>query len=164
MLVKYISFAFLATFVNTGVFHLTDYLLQGVLNSDSFSLFSFHGDDIRFWVSYGLGLFVGFVFKYFLDKKFVFADKTESQEKEVKKVLLYALMSVFTTFILTLIVGGFKAYISRERAKDAGLVIGLLIGYTIKFFLDRKFVFNQKLIQENPVNLSVKKDEIKARY
>lgn len=144
MIVKYISFAFLAFLVNTGVFHTADLLLQGIINSDNFSILIFKGDDIRFWLAYGMGLFAGFVLKYFLDKKFVFSDQRETRKKEVKKVLLYALMSIITTIILTLVVAGFKAYVSRERAKDIGLIIGLLIGYTTKFFLDKKFVFTQK--------------------
>ncbi len=142
MLLKYIIFAFLAFLINTGVFHAADYLLQGVVNSKNINILMLKGDDIRFWVAYGLGLFAGFVLKYLMDKKYVFSDITESKEKEMKKVLIYAMMSIFTTIILTLIVAGFKVWVSRERAKDVGLVIGLLIGYTTKFFLDRKYVFN----------------------
>lgn len=91
-----------------------------------------------------IGTVAGLVVKYVLDKKFIFFHVVENRKDDAKKFALYSLMGVFTTFIFwgTEIV--FDALSQNQNAKYLGAVIGLSIGYIIKYFLDKKFVFIYK--------------------
>jgi len=53
-------------------------------------------------------------------------------------ILLYTIFAVFTTLIFWTTQLLFRLYIGFEYI---GMIIGLTIGYTIKFLLDRKYVF-----------------------
>ena len=55
--------------------------------------------------------------------------------------MLYSCMGVFTTVIFWGTETGFNAVFESSNAKYIGAVIGLTIGYIMKYFLDRKFVF-----------------------
>jgi len=48
-----------------------------------------------------------------------------------------------TTFIFWGTEIGFDAFFENENAKYFGAVIGLSIGYIIKYFLDKKYVFKR---------------------
>jgi putative flippase GtrA len=87
------------------------------------------------------GTVAGFALKYGLDKVWIFADPVESHARELRKVGLYGLFSVVTTCIFW----GFEAlawFIWRtEVAKYAGAILGLCVGYVVKYGLDRRFTF-----------------------
>jgi len=53
-------------------------------------------------------------------------------------------MSVFTTIIFWGTEIGFDVIFDNDNAKYLGAVIGLSIGYIVKYFLDKKFVFINK--------------------
>lgn len=50
-------------------------------------------------------------------------------------------MGVFTTFIFWGVEISFDYFFKNNNAKYLGAVIGLSIGYLIKYFLDKNFVF-----------------------
>jgi len=91
-----------------------------------------------------IGTLAGLVVKYILDKKFIFYHKVENKKDDAKKFALYSLMGVFTTIIFWGTEIAFDALSSNEDAKYLGAIIGLSIGYIIKYFLDKKFVFIDK--------------------
>jgi len=91
-----------------------------------------------------VGTLAGLVVKYVLDKKFIFYHEVESKKDDAKKFALYSLMGVFTTIIFWGTEITFDALSNNENAKYLGAVIGLSIGYVIKYFLDKKFVFIDK--------------------
>lgn len=85
-----------------------------------------------------------FIFKYLVDKIFIFKDKTKYLSLiHFKQVILYGLFAVFTTLIFWFSELGFKYFFNFKNSHLIGAVIGLTIGYTIKFFLDKRFVFMQ---------------------
>jgi putative flippase GtrA len=88
-----------------------------------------------------IGTLAGLILKYILDKKYIFFYATETKKEDGKKFLLYSLMGVFTTFIFWGVEIGFDYIFENEYAKYIGAIIGLSIGYVIKYFLDKKFVF-----------------------
>ena len=134
MLIRYIIFAFISSFVNFLAQKATLWGISSFLENDKMELL----------IAQICGLGSGFVLKYFLDRAFVFNDKEiGSKAEETKKVSLYALMSVFTTFIFMGVQWCVFFMAGKERASDVGLVIGLLIGYTVKYFLDKRFVFKK---------------------
>ncbi len=85
----------------------------------------------------------GFVFKYFCDKLVVFKDTTATiSTKHFKMVLLYGIFAILTTIIFWSFSAAFKLLFTFNGSAYLGSIIGLTIGYTIKFYLDSKFVFN----------------------
>jgi len=53
-------------------------------------------------------------------------------------------MGVFTTVIFWGFEIGFNYIFTNPQAKYVGAIVGLSIGYIIKYFLDKKFVFTEK--------------------
>jgi putative flippase GtrA len=90
------------------------------------------------------GTAVGFAMKYVLDKRWVFADGYRSKADEVRKVSLYGLFSIFTTLLFWSVELGAYAIWRTDVAKYSGAVVGLGLGYALKFLLDRSFVFRER--------------------
>jgi putative flippase GtrA len=88
-----------------------------------------------------LGTLAGLVVKYVLDKKFIFYHKVKGKKDDAKKFALYSLMGVFTTIIFWGTEITFDMVSQDPNAKYLGAVVGLSIGYAIKYALDKKFVF-----------------------
>lgn len=88
-----------------------------------------------------LGTVVGLVIKYVLDKRWIFADHSSGLAAHGRSFSLYALMGVATTAIFwgseTI---GWLVWKS-QLAREAGAIVGLAIGYLVKYRLDRRFVF-----------------------
>ena len=96
------------------------------------------------YVAMFVGTLAGLVVKYVLDKKFIFYHIVEDKKDDVKKFVLYSLMGVFTTIIFWGTEIAFDTIFQGINAKYIGAVIGLSVGYTIKYFLDKKYVFIHK--------------------
>jgi putative flippase GtrA len=90
------------------------------------------------------GTGVGFAMKYVLDKKWVFDDGYRSKSDEFRKISLYGLFSVFTTLIFWSAELAAYAIWRTDFAKYSGAVLGLGVGYLLKFLLDRTFVFRER--------------------
>ncbi len=90
------------------------------------------------------GTAAGFVVKYVLDKKWVFSDQYTTHGEELRKVSLYGVFSSFTTLIFWAFEVTFWAVWGTDFAKYAGAVLGLAIGYAVKYRLDRTFVFRER--------------------
>jgi len=127
--IKYTIFAVISTLFNL----LFQYF--------SFGLYEGFGS---LYVAMFIGTLVGLVVKYVLDKKFIFYHKVKDKKDDGKKFALYSLMGVFTTIIFWGTEISFDTLSQDPNAKYLGAVIGLSIGYVIKYFLDRKFVFIYK--------------------
>ncbi len=85
---------------------------------------------------------IAFIFKYLVDKIFIFKDKTKYLSIiHFRQIFLYGFFAVFTTIIFWFTELSFKYLFSFKNSHLIGAVIGLAIGYTIKFLLDKKFVF-----------------------
>ena len=93
-----------------------------------------------------IGTLSGLVVKYVLDKKLIFYHVVENKKDDAKKFALYSLMGVFTTIIFWGTEIAFDALSQNPNSKYLGAIIGLSIGYIIKYFLDKKFVFIHKEI------------------
>lgn len=89
------------------------------------------------------GTIVGFTVKYLLDKHYIFFDRTTTRDAEIGKILRYGIFSVFTTLVFWAFEFAFFHVWGTTLAKYLGAVIGLTIGYVIKYFLDRRYTFTQ---------------------
>ena len=123
---KYILFAIISTTLNLVsqyIFHL--------LYSHQYALF------------FGMiiGTVTGLVTKYILDRDYVFEQEKQSKTQELKQLGLYGFFGLFTTCLFWLTEYGFDLMFESDNAKYFGAILGLSIGYTIKYFLDKKYVF-----------------------
>jgi len=123
---RYVLFAIISTVVNLFFQYLSLALYSGFLS---------------LYVAMFLGTLSGLILKYILDKKYIFFHTPESKKDDGKKFFLYSLMGVFTTFIFWGFEILFDAFLAFENAKYLGAVVGLSIGYIVKYQLDKKFVF-----------------------
>ena len=125
--VKYIFFALIATAVNL----LTQWLC----------FLPFGKMD---WVLYGAmaaGTLTGLVTKYGLDKRWIFYYSSTGRRDDVARFGMYSLMGVFTTGIFWGTEIGFFYVFEFAGAHYVGGALGLAVGYTVKYLLDRKYVF-----------------------
>ena len=129
--VKYVAFAVVATLLNL-LFQFISFLVY-----DGFA---------SLYVAMAAGTAAGLLSKYILDKKFIFYHKPTSKKNDATKFFFYSLTGVFTTFIFWGTEIAFDSMFDAEAAKYIGAVVGLAIGYTFKFFLDKTFVFRGQSI------------------
>jgi len=126
--IKYIVFAIIATLLNLAFQYL------------SFSIYSGPAD---LYVAMFAGTLAGLVSKYVLDKQYIFYHKPQSRTHDAKCFALYTSTGIGTTLIFWVTEIGFDHFIASDNAKYYGAVTGLAIGYTLKFFLDKHFVFRE---------------------
>ncbi len=124
---KYFIFAVLATLTNLFIQYLFTMLYEGPL---------------ELWIGMGLGTIAGLLLKYVLDKFFVFQKEILSVKQESKFFFIYAYLGIYTTLFYMLVEWAFYTMFPFEEAKYIGGAIGLAGGYLIKYFLDKRFVFN----------------------
>ena len=123
---KYILFAVVATLVNLG----TQYAFH-LVYSQQFALI----------IGMMLGTATGLVTKYVLDRDHIFEQKKQSNAQEVKQFGLYSFFGLFTTSLFWLTEYAFDVVSESPNAKYLGAVVGLSVGYTLKYFLDKRYVF-----------------------
>lgn len=124
--VKYMVFAVIATVVNIASQDL------------SFRIYS--GDNgVLFSVIVGTA--VGLIVKYILDKKYIFFFQVKNVSHDTQVFFLYTIMGLFTTVIFWGFEFFFDYVFMVKEMRYLGGVIGLLIGYYIKYQLDKRFVF-----------------------
>jgi len=89
-----------------------------------------------------VGTAVGLVLKYILDKRWIFYDTTKGAAVHGKKFTLYTLMGVVTTLIFWGSETTFWLVWKTDIMREIGAVLGLMVGYVVKYNLDRRYVFN----------------------
>ncbi|WP_223163139.1 GtrA family protein [Roseivivax sediminis] len=92
-------------------------------------------------VSIIIGTGVGFLVKHVIDKTWTFREPYITPAAEAWRITLSGLFSVLTTVIFWGFELGFYAIWGTDFAKYAGAVLGLGIGYVVKYMLDRRMVF-----------------------
>jgi putative flippase GtrA len=127
--VKYAVFAAIATGINIAAQRGAAFIVTG-----RFSLY----------VSLFFGTIAGLVVKYMLDKRFIFYYRPVSPGDEAVKVFLYLLMSGFATLVFWAVEISFDALFEFTAARYVGAAVGLTLGYSLKYELDRRFVFVAK--------------------
>ena len=124
--------------IKYSIFAVISTLFNLLFQYFSFSIYDAFG---ALYVAMFFGTLAGLVAKYILDKKFIFYHTPKDKKDDAKKFALYSLMGVFTTIIFWGTEIAFDMLYANENAKYIGAVIGLSIGYIIKYFLDKRFVF-----------------------
>lgn len=94
-------------------------------------------------ISVLVGTAVGLPIKYVLDKKYIFLFKADSVLHDSKLFILYGAMALVTTSIFWGFEALFQFIFQNEMMRLLGGGIGLVIGYLIKYQLDKKYVFRE---------------------
>jgi putative flippase GtrA len=121
-----------------GIFAIISTVINIIFQYFSFSIYTGVGS---LYLAMSVGTLSGLVCKYILDKKYIFYHTTNNKMDDAKTFTLYSLMGIVTTVIFWVTEISFDIIFADERAKYAGAIIGLSIGYTVKYFLDKKYVF-----------------------
>ena len=130
LVAKYILFALIAIAINLAMQYIALRLYVGI-----FSLY----------VAIFLGTIAGLCVKYLLDKKYIFYYQPQTRLHDFKKFISYAVTGVVTTIIFWGAELLFNALFDFGSAKFLGALIGLSLGYYIKYQLDKKFIFIKEL-------------------
>ena len=88
-------------------------------------------------VSVLMGTATGLIIKYLLDKKFIFKYQARNLLHDTWMFTLYVLMGIVTTLIFWGFEYSFDYIFQNKMMRYTGAVIG----YFIKYRLDRRFVF-----------------------
>jgi len=145
---KYALFAAIATAFNLAAQWIVD---RGVDLTNLKTLLAgiTFASAILYFGSLFAGTMVGLVVKYILDKKYIFNYVVKTKSEDARKFLIYSVMGIATTVIFWGFQTGFHlVFKDNEYAKYVGAIIGLTIGYFVKYQLDKRFVFNKKLIEQ----------------
>jgi putative flippase GtrA len=126
---RYVAFAIVATLINLAAQWVSFRLYQGI------------GE---FAVGVAVGTAAGLVAKYLLDKFWIFDDVSLQVTENLKKFAKYSLTGAFTTAIFWGTEAAFTFLGKHEAMRYLGAVVGLAIGYAVKFHLDYRFVFRVK--------------------
>lgn len=124
--IRYIAFAIAATIGNL----LTQRLVIRI-GSETLSYFG----------ALLAGTIVGLIIKYLLDKRWIFSDTSRGMVAHGRNFSLYALMGVATTVIFWGSETLFWLIWHNQEARETGAILGLAVGYFVKYRLDRRFVF-----------------------
>lgn len=88
-----------------------------------------------------LGTAAGLVLKYILDKRWIFQDTSRGLAAHSRRFGLYTVMGLVTTLIFWVTEFAFWHIGQTDAAREAGAILGLAIGYAVKYTLDRRYVF-----------------------
>lgn len=124
---RYAGFALLATALNLAVQRAV--------------LATMPGGTAGFALALVAGTGAGLVAKYLLDKRWIFGDRATGLAAHSRRFGLYALMGLATTAIFWGTETAAYAIWRSDPAREAGAILGLAIGYGVKYRLDRRFVF-----------------------
>lgn len=131
LILKYAAFAVIATLANLGV-------QRAVL--------SFGSDGVSFALAVAAGTIVGLIIKYILDKRWIFYDLDQGLKAHGQKFSLYTAAGLVTTAIFWGTETAFWLIWQTNIMRELGAVIGLSIGYIVKYNLDRRFVFTTSVL------------------
>lgn len=126
-LVRYVTFAALAIAVNL----LAQATTMATVGEYWFGIYAA--------LAFGNG--AGLVFKYIADKYWVFQDNKASLRNDSCKFAVYAAFGLGTTFIFWGVELAFHHMFQSALMTNVGAVLGLSIGYVIKYNLDKNITF-----------------------
>lgn len=124
--VLYTLFAALSTIINIG--------------SQIISVWAYKG-PFSVEISILVGTAAGLPLRYFLEKRYIFAFTSKNLAHDGKLFVFYSAMGVITTFIFWGTEYAFHLIYDTDVMRYVGGIIGLSIGFYVKYQLDKKYVF-----------------------
>ena len=126
IVVLYIVFASLSTAINIGSQMLSMGIYKGLYAVE---------------ISILVGTATGLPLRYLLEKRYIFSFKSSDIRHDGQLFVLYSFMGVLTTAIFWLTEYAFHLLFAEDFMRYVGGVIGLGIGFYVKYRLDKKYVF-----------------------
>jgi putative flippase GtrA len=105
-----------------------------------------YGGPLSLYAAILAGTGTGLVSKYFLDKLFIFKFQVHSWNDDLNRFIAYSVTGVFTTLIFWGFELSFEWIFATKQARYIGAVIGLSIGYLLKYQLDKRYVFSDRVV------------------
>lgn len=133
LVLRYVAFAMIATFTNLA----TQRAILMVGQSAG-----------HFAAAVLSGTFVGLLVKFSLDKRWIFFDTGGGVRANSRKFTAYSVIGLATTVIFWGMETLFWVVWQTNAMREVGAVIGLSIGYVVKYQLDRRFVFSVRTARE----------------
>lgn len=130
LVVRYALFAVVATVVNLGAQRMALATVP---------------DPFGFPAALLAGTGLGLIAKYLLDRRWIFASAAARPTEEARQFTLYGLTGVVTTLLFWATETGFWLAWRTDAMRELGAVIGLAMGYTIKYRLDAAYVFRPEV-------------------
>lgn len=124
--VLYMIFAAFSTAINIGCQMLSIWVYKGS-----------HAVELSILI----GTITGLPVRYFLEKRHIFTFKSRNVAHEGQLFMLYSSMGVFTTVIFWGVEYAFHLLFRTETMRYIGGIIGLAIGFYVKYNLDKRYVF-----------------------
>tara|TARA_E500000075_G_scaffold134092_1_gene149753 strand:- start:2490 stop:2918 length:429 start_codon:yes stop_codon:yes gene_type:complete len=124
--VLYTLFAVLSTAINIGSQMLSIWIYKGPLSVE---------------ISILVGTAMGLPLRYFLEKRYIFNFTSKNLVHDGKLFIFYSAMGVITTLIFWGTEYAFHLIYDTDFMRYLGGVIGLSIGFYVKYQLDKKYVF-----------------------
>jgi len=129
LILRYAAFAVVATIANLATQRV---VLQ------------FGETGVHFAGAVGAGAIVGLLIKYLLDKRWIFYDVETSVKNHSRKFSLYTAMGLVTSAIFWGTETAFWLIWQTDLVRELGAILGLAVGYVVKYNLDRRFVFTDR--------------------
>ena len=124
--VLYTLFAVLSTAINIGSQILSIWIYKGPLSVE---------------ISILVGTAMGLPLRYFLEKRYIFNFTSKNLVHDGKLFVYYSAMGVITTLIFWGTEYAFHLIYGTDFMRYLGGIIGLSIGFYVKYQLDKKYVF-----------------------
>ena len=124
--VLYTLFAVVSTAINIGSQILSIWIYKGPFSVE---------------ISILIGTIVGLPLRYVLEKKHIFDFTSENFTHDGKLFVFYSAMGVITTLIFWGTEYAFHLIYDTDLMRYLGGIIGLSIGFYVKYQLDKKYVF-----------------------
>jgi len=124
--VLYTLFAVLSTAINIGSQMLSIWVYKGPFSVE---------------ISILVGTAMGLPLRYFLEKRYIFNFSSKNLVHDGKLFIIYSAMGVITTLIFWGMEYAFHLIYDTDFMRYLGGIIGLSIGFYVKYQLDKKYVF-----------------------
>ena len=141
--VLYMIFAGLSILVNIGTQFVVKIFL-GYFNFFDLLIYPAKNISLLFLTQLIMGTGTGFLTKFILDKFIVFKEKHKNLAHTLYQMFIYGSFAIITTIIFWSFEISFKILFTMKNSEIIGGLIGLIIGYTVKYFLDKRMVFVKK--------------------
>jgi putative flippase GtrA len=130
--VLYTLFAVLSTVINIGSQMLSIWLYKGPYLIE---------------ISILVGTAAGLPLRYVLEKRYIFAFTSNNLAHDGKLFIFYSAMGLITTLIFWGTEYAFHLIYGTDLMRYAGGIVGLAVGFYVKYQLDKKYVFVNSLSQ-----------------
>ena len=129
LVLRYGAFAMLAVLANLLTQRLVLAVTPGL------------GAQLSYILALISGTGVGLVLKFVLDKRWIFHDAVQSARAETGKFGRYTLTGIATTLLFWGAETSFWLIWQTDLMRETGAILGLTVGYVVKYNLDKRFVF-----------------------